>query len=1195
MSITTFESVKNQSTEDYFRGNQFSIDAFNKKYALSEDETYVKAIKRVCDYIASCEETPELKKYWSERWFDEIYNDWWHPAGSIMQGANSGKKVSLSNCTHISLGGLHPEEEWDNLDSIIKNTAFTVAKTAAYRQGLGVDFSRLRPSKMSVLNSSNESQGSLHWMKFIDSIGYFVGQKGRIPAMLFSLSCTHCDLIEFIQVKSDYTKIQNANISVQITDNFYDAVDKNLEWEMSFEIPEVNIGDKVYIDVHSKDMDCKLDDKKGKWYYTALKSRPYEKIVRKENARKILELIAKNMYANAEPGIQNIDIARKYSNSDYVYDPKSEYDSRIIGSNACCVPGDTSILTKTGYYPIESLVGKIADVWNGLEWSAVEPELMAENAASVKVILSDNTDLICTIDHRWMINRDGKNVKVRAAELQSMDMLVEYSYPVIRDGCKFSHAYTHGFYCGDGQKNNGNSKGALLYGEKQKLAQYLEGTSQNTVLKGDRVWKTFPMDMAAKFVVPINSRIEDKILWLSGLFDADACVCNGKKYGSGIQLSSSNIDFIKDIRLLLTTLGVQSRINVMHEEADRFMPDGHGGKKIYHCEKCYRLLVNSFYVSHLLTLGMSCHRLVLHSAKKPRNTSHKVFVKTVEVSSRIDKAYCFVEHKNGTGCFNGIITCNSEQYLSRDSLCVLASINASKFADKQEEYEPQLAIIGQSINRFLDSVNTMELIGGTYATPFQKIAIEMLRRTGAGYTNIAGWLFKQNLAYGESDGNKAVEKFTERYNYYLYKSSIELGKEKGSFGLFDRVKYEKSPFIKRMMALGLKFEAMRTCTCSSIAPTGTLALMFRDLVLGYGIEPAFFIYFWKRTRISGKYEYYFCIPSIVRETLKKYGVEIPMESDAMKDSWDGKIGKPIAEIIDKAVKDNSIKFKGSSDVTAFEKLYLMEGVSKWIDSSISVTYMLPEKTDWKDVYDFIILAHKKGLKSIAAFPDKKMYGIVTPIPFKDLAIKLTKEGISIHDQNFSTQELKELQELTNIVVLGKDQIATANAPKRPQSLNCDVHHIKVSKKLDKVRTFDYLVTIGLMNSLPYELFLTENGFLDKKYTSGIITREKKGVYSVKFEDGTTILDVTKDTSENEDVFSRSISTMLRHGVPLQYIIDQLTNAEGDMWSLAKVTARALKKYVKEGTTAKGLCPKCGSGLVYHDGCKSCVCGFSACN
>src|SRR4051812_827063 len=186
--FTKFEDVKDQTTEDYFKNNQFSIDAFNEKYTSYDGETYVQAAKRVCDYIASAEKTEEGRKYWAARWFDEIYNDWWQPAGSIMQGAASGKKISLANCTTISMGARLEDEEWDNLESIIKNAAYTVAKSAAYRQGLGIEFSRLRPRGLSVLNSSNESSGAIHWMKLIDSLGYYVGQKGRIPAMLFSLN-----------------------------------------------------------------------------------------------------------------------------------------------------------------------------------------------------------------------------------------------------------------------------------------------------------------------------------------------------------------------------------------------------------------------------------------------------------------------------------------------------------------------------------------------------------------------------------------------------------------------------------------------------------------------------------------------------------------------------------------------------------------------------------------------------------------------------------------------------------------------------------------------------------------------------------------------------------------------------------------------------------------------------------------------
>lgn len=868
IKITKFKNVENQTTEDYFRGNQFSIDAFNKKYTAYEGETYVQALKRVCDYMASCEETEELQTYWSERWFDEIYNDWWHPAGSIMQGAATSKKISMANCTTISMGSNRGNEEWDNLEGIVKNTAYNVAKCAAYRQGLGVDFSRLRPTKTKVMNSSNESSGSTHWMKFIDSIGYYVGQKGRIPAMLFSLSIEHPDVIDFIKLKSDYTKVQNANISVQCTDAFYEAVNKNEDWELKFEIPEVKKGDKVYVHVHSIDCDSHYDAEKGRYYYIARQDRPYEKISQKVKATELLELIAKCMYANAEPGIQNIDVARYWSNSDYVYDATDPYDSRIISTNAC-----------------------------------------------------------------------------------------------------------------------------------------------------------------------------------------------------------------------------------------------------------------------------------------------------------------------------------SEQYLSLESLCVLASINAGRFSKQTDKLKKQLKKIGYSINRFLDNVNEMELRSGTFATPIQKMAIEKLRRTGAGITNIGGWLFKSNYEYGSKDGNEAIEQFSDIYNYYLYESSISLGREKGSFGLFDREKLEKSPFIKKMMKKGLEFDALRNITCSSIAPTGTLTLMFRDLCMGYGVEPSFGLYFWKRTRMSGKYEYYFCVPNIVRQVYKEAGYEIPISSDTIRDTWDGQHGREIAKFIEDNRKNVGVKFKNPTDVSATDKLELMAGLMKSVDSSISVTYMLPEGTEWKDVYDFILLAHKKGVKSIAAFPDKKMYGIVTLEPFKDLAKRLTDENVTIHKQNFSDEEWKEVEKWLSSSTKKVEKILS----ERPKTLECDVHHIKVRQKSG---SSEYFVLVGLDdNQKPYEVFCGSNGHIPKEIHKGSITRIKNGFYKAEFDNGLVIEDITKYITETEEGHTRLTSLLLRSGAEVQLIVQQLEKVTGDMQNFSRSMARALKKYIPNGTKEHGVnCQNCGGDLFRIEGCVLCTsCGNSKCS
>ena len=107
-----------------------------------------------------------------------------------------------------------------------------------------------------------------------------------------------------------------------MTEKFYNAVESDKDWELSFEVPGIKRGDKVYLDVHSIDSDSIREKETGKYYKIATHDKKKEVFSKVVKARKLMELIAKNMHQNAEPGVQNIDIARKYSNSDYMYDPK---------------------------------------------------------------------------------------------------------------------------------------------------------------------------------------------------------------------------------------------------------------------------------------------------------------------------------------------------------------------------------------------------------------------------------------------------------------------------------------------------------------------------------------------------------------------------------------------------------------------------------------------------------------------------------------------------------------------------------------------------------------------------------------------------------------------------------------------------------------------------------------------------------
>lgn len=366
----------------------------------------------------------------------------------------------------------------------------------------------------------------------------------------------------------------------------------------------------------------------------------------------------------------------------------------------------------------------------------------------------------------------------------------------------------------------------------------------------------------------------------------------------------------------------------------------------------------------------------------------------------------------------------------------------------------------------------------------------------------------------------------------------------------------------------------------------TLSLMFRELVLGYGIEPGWYLYNWKRTRISGKYEYYFCVPAVVRQMFADAGYPIPIKSDTIKDDWAGTKGKPIAEFIEKHKDLVGIKFKNSLEIKPLEKLDLMSRVMKNIDSSISVTYLLPEDSNWKDIYNFILEAWKKEVKSIAAFPDKKMYGIVSFISFKDLALKLKSENVYLHPQNFTEDELKELN-------LNNENITVSHAPKRPEKLEADIYSVTVKDQ-------KFVIALGLLNGAPYEIFAGHMNGLNFKFThkKGLITKEARGKYKLEIGEDIEVANFTEQFTPVEMILCRLVSSNLRHGIPIKFIVEQLQKATDDITSLAAAIVRILKKYIVDGETAHGVeCPSCKSAnsLIYKDGCVECgVCQWTKC-
>ena len=382
-----------------------------------------------------------------------------------------------------------------------------------------------------------------------------------------------------------------------------------------------------------------------------------------------------------------------------------------------CVPAGTRLLTRRGYRCIEDLVGVETEAWNGEEWSLVTPAVTGRGKHIVRVHLSDGTSLNCTDDHEWCLftgRRKTPEVRVKASMLRPGDQLSKYDMPVIEAGASLPHAYTHGFWCGDRETEDAGRKVVSLYGVKKGLLSFLEHerTTQPTVHDLLRVVLT--KDMPDKFVVPTGASMRSRLEWLAGLLDSDGNVVR-QESSRAAQVSSVNPEFLKEVRLMLTTLGVQAKVHFKREGGARMLPDGRGGLREYDVQDEHRLLICAEDVWRLMQLGMQTHRLDLCGNRPELDRRHFVTVEWVEDYGTADLVYCFTEPKNHTGTFEGIVTgqcaeiglnprmvvddsiqrrmatkgvsLKRGQTLTGWALCNLCEINAAKFASPSDFFE----------------------------------------------------------------------------------------------------------------------------------------------------------------------------------------------------------------------------------------------------------------------------------------------------------------------------------------------------------------------------------------------------------------------------------------------------------------------------------------------------------------------------
>lgn len=461
------------------------------------------------------------------------------------------------------------------------------------------------------------------------------------------------------------------------------------------------------------------------------------------------------------------------------------------------------------------------------------------------------------------------------------------------------------------------------------------------------------------------------------------------------------------------------------------------------------------------------------------------------------------------------------------------------------------------------------------------------RRTGVGITAEGDMLAALGLRYGTEEATEMAVKVQQTLALSAYASSVNMAKERGVFPVYDAKREENNPFILRIKEHDAAlYDDMvkygrRNIACLTIAPTGTTSLMTQTTS---GIEPVFMPVYKRRRKVNpNDTNVHVDFVDETGDSFEEYIVYHPKFITWMKAQGLDTEKRYTQEEIDELVARSPYYKATANDVDWLMKVRMQGAIQKWVDHSISVTVNLPNSVDEELVNRLYVEAWKSGCKGCTIYRDGSRAGVLVSTQKTDKKKKKQEEDLL-------TKGMK-LPEVTE---------------RRPDVLECDVVRFQNNKE-------KWVAFVGLLDGHPYEIFTglqdDEEGIvLPKTVTKGRIIKtvlpDGTKRYDFQFQNKRGYKMTVEGLSEkfNKEYwnYAKLISGVLRYRMPIENVIKlvnslQLESENINTWKVG--VSRALKKYVIDGTEAKGQkCPNCGhETLVYQEGCLICKhCGASRC-
>ena len=449
------------------------------------------------------------------------------------------------------------------------------------------------------------------------------------------------------------------------------------------------------------------------------------------------------------------------------------------------------------------------------------------------------------------------------------------------------------------------------------------------------------------------------------------------------------------------------------------------------------------------------------------------------------------------------------------------------------------------------------------------------RRTGFGITAEGDMLAAMGLTYGTDEATAFAVEVQKTLACSAYRSSALMARDRGAFPIYDYKLEENNPFIQRLKSADeelyslMKQYGRRNIALLTIAPTGSVSICTQT---SSGIEPAFLVSYRRRRKVN---------PNDSEATISftddegqaweeynvlhhKFAVWAEINGYNVADLVHKYTDEQLQEVIAKSPYNNAT----ANCVNWVNKVKMQGAIQKWVDHSISVTVNIPKETSEEVVDKIYQTAWESGCKGMTIYRDGSRNGVL----------------VSGSSKN-------------------KNTFTETKAPKRPKKLEADIIRFQNDKE-------KWIAVVGLYEGRPYEIFSGKAAsfVLPNSVEKGWVIRVKEednlpARYDFQFLDNdgykVTIEGLSRMFKKEYWNYAKLISGILRHGMPITNVIELISKLTLDTDSIntwKNGIARALKKYVKDGTIVEGeKCPQCGGKIIYTSGCKQCSdCGWSKC-